>query len=75
MSRSGPPENRAAFPEKSGFVVEFVRGQNQAESASFCAPERRETKSRGASGFFRSKSGSFSGRERIDAPLFSRTNA
>jgi hypothetical protein len=44
MSRSGPPENRAGFPEKSGFVVEFVRGQNQVEFASFCAPERRETR-------------------------------
>jgi hypothetical protein len=75
MSRSRVAENHAGFPEKSGFVVEFVRGQNQAECASFGAMDRRETKSRGASGFFRSKSGSFSGRERIADPLKSRTNA
>jgi len=33
-----------AFPEKVGFVVEFVRGQNEAENARFGEVGRRETK-------------------------------
>ena len=33
-----------AFPEKVGFVFEFVRAQNQAENARFCVVGRRETK-------------------------------
>ena len=33
-----------AFPEKVGFVSEFVRGQNRAENARFGVVGRRETK-------------------------------
>jgi hypothetical protein len=32
-----------AFPEKVGFVFEFVRGQNGAEFDRFCVVGRRET--------------------------------